>query len=261
MFDPEPGAITHSALLGETIVTWFSDIDGVLGSGLSCYPALSIGTHQIRVEATDPFGAIGSDHVSINVVNAPPSVRIIYPEDGSTYSSSQRVELYGSVTDPDGEPIPQSSIKWISSEEEDPIAFGSQAWVILDPGEHTIAITAKDAHGATDLHDITVNIISKIGIPTAWILSPRYNIHVDNNALIHLRGIATDPEDGYMPGSSISWYSDVDGRLGSGNALDVVLSGPIGGLGFVRHTLRLEAVDSDGNVGTHKRIVHVGRPG
>ena len=56
------------------------------------------------------------------------------------------------------------------------------------------------------------------------------------------RGYAADAEDGELPDSLLVWYSDIDGKLGTGKTLTV------GTLREGFHQIRLEATDSDGKM-------------
>ncbi len=57
-----------------------------------------------------------------------------------------------------------------------------------------------------------------------------------------LTGTGTDMEDGSLTGASLSWYSDRDGKLGTGEELNVAADD----LSEGRHVFWLEAVDSQG---------------
>lgn len=60
-----------------------------------------------------------------------------------------------------------------------------------------------------------------------------------------LRGYATSPTDGELPGASIRWYSSRDGFLGTGNALRVRLS-ETGSCSGTEHVISMIATDSRG---------------
>jgi hypothetical protein len=59
-----------------------------------------------------------------------------------------------------------------------------------------------------------------------------------------LEGAASDPEDGPLPDSALSWSSDVAGPLGTGSS--AIVQTPACG----RQTITLSATDSSGNVGS-----------
>ncbi|MBN4050176.1 hypothetical protein JYT28_00310 [Desulfobulbus sp. AH-315-M07] len=65
------------------------------------------------------------------------------------------------------------------------------------------------------------------------------------------KGVANDPQDGVLPGSSLDWWSSVDGYLGAGDNFEV----PLTTTG--QHTIELVATDSDNNKGWVTVVVNV----
>lgn len=82
--------------------------------------------------------------------------------------------------------------------------------------------------------------------PRATILSPSGGdtVTVGRSSPLVLLGEARDPQDGPLRGESLSWRSDVDGRLGTGDSLTV--AEPSAG----EHRVTLTATDSDRNTGS-----------
>ena len=62
--------------------------------------------------------------------------------------------------------------------------------------------------------------------------------------MVFLSGMTLDAEDGPLPPESLSWSSDRDGYLGSGDELLVATLSP------GHHVITLTATDSDGQAGT-----------
>src|SRR5262249_11725620 len=76
--------------------------------------------------------------------------------------------------------------------------------------------------------------------PAPVIDSPAGGSSIDQGQALVLKGHATDPEDGPLPGSSLSWTSSLDGPLGSG----VPVSAPAPSVG--KHQIVLTATDRQG---------------
>jgi hypothetical protein len=93
--------------------------------------------------------------------------------------------------------------------------------------------------------------------PTARILAPATGTNAGPGDDITFQGEGTDPQEGPLPDSAFSWYSDIDGSLGMGRTLTRALSGPA--CGRVDHTITLRVRDTDGNEATDFTRVLVGR--
>ena len=80
--------------------------------------------------------------------------------------------------------------------------------------------------------------------------------------MVTLQGEGTDPEDGTLSGSDLSWFSDIQGFLGSGTSIQIELRGAEVACHpeYVSHKITLSVTDSDGHQATQQIIVSVGRP-
>jgi len=76
--------------------------------------------------------------------------------------------------------------------------------------------------------------------PTVQMITPQENATFGYGQLIPLSGAATDIEDGELPESAYTWYSNQDGFLGNGSSLDADLET----IGI--HIITLRATDADG---------------
>ena len=132
----------------------------------------------------------------------------------------------------------------------------------LPEGTHTIVLSVTDAFGqnATDSVDITVG--PPAGLPSTSITSPGAFHAFASGATVTFVGEGTDPEDGPLDGANLTWISDIDGVLGTGETITFRLTSPSNLAnfdGFLAHTIRLVATDSDGNVaGTDLIVVLMG---
>lgn len=104
--------------------------------------------------------------------------------------------------------------------------------------------------------------VASPGLPVALIHSPEPEAEYGPSEVVTFQGEGIDPEDGMLSGSSLLWYSDRDGFLGWGNSIQTTLSGPVSACNpeFVRHTITLIVIDSDGHRGTQEVEVLVGFP-
>jgi hypothetical protein len=213
-----------------------------------------LGTHDVYVIVTDPFGASRTAVVEgVTFVNTPPAAEILEPATGSTYYATQNITFLANVYDPEQCcPFPGGSIVW-TSDIQGQIGTGIELKRKLNQGLHTITVTVTDARGVTAQDSITLNILSGAGIPTVDILSPPANSTFGPGEIITFIGQATDPEDGPLTGSSLRWYSDIDGFLGSGEQLTTTVSGNVTcQQPYQPHIITLEATDSDNHKVTDK---------
>ena len=104
-------------------------------------------------------------------------------------------------------------LSW-ASDISGPLGTGSNLWLSLPAGSHTITLTAKDSLGQTGTDSILVTLNAGAGYPTAEILSPADNTVFDLGQPVLLQGRGLDPEDGPLPESSLRWISDRDGAVG-----------------------------------------------
>ncbi len=253
VIDPE----SEDLFQGELVFS--SDLDGELCTAPCIFeasPQLSVGTHEITATAIDPFGAIGTDSITLHVVNHAPTATITQPPTGSTFFTSQLINFRGFGFDVD-ESIPDANLVWTSDIVVGPFGAGKDFFISLPEGTHTVTLTATDAFGLMGEDSITVIVEVGEGFPTAQILSPANNASFPAGALITFEGEGIDPEEGALTGSALDWSSDFDGPIGVGNTFDVVLSSGPGGE-LRTHTITLRVTDSDGHVSMHSIVVHVG---
>jgi Subtilase family len=239
-------------------VSWSSSRDGHLCDGAECLPPrYSLGTHIITATATDAFGAVASDSVVIDVVNSPPVIKIDAPQDGSSHTTGQMIRFVGSALDTD-EFIPEASLVW-SSSLDGPFGVGHDIRRSLSAGTHQVTLTAWDSFGVTVSDSVILHVRAGSQFPTARIVSAP--TQVGPGLLVTLQGTGTDPEDGALPNSRLRWFSSIDGFLGTGRVIRVVLSGPSMPCNpeSVLHQITLQVRDSDGHQDSDRVTVSVGR--
>jgi len=87
--------------------------------------------------------------------------------------------------------------------------------------------------------------------PSVRILAPGNNVVLPLGQNVQLQGYAEDPEDGILPDTALSWYSNRDDFLGTGGQiLATLLDG--------QHVITLSARDSEGNTMTASVSIFVG---
>jgi hypothetical protein len=264
--DPEEPSLFWGGADFSSSVVFSSDRDGELctatgdatggGTTLSCSSSklrMSLGPHSITAEVTDPFGATASTSNSITVENQTPTVGITNPVDGSTHFTSQIIHLRAYAFDPD-EKIYDLATSW-SSNISGSLGTGFNFFGSLPAGDHTIKFAAEDAWGVTATDTITIHVLEGADHPTAQILKPWNDTIFPLGALMTFEGKGTDPQDGDLSGSSLEWHSDRDGFLGTGEVINVRLSGQA--CQQIPHLITLKVTDSDGHTAIYSITVKV----
>lgn len=264
--DPEVDSTDVTAIdrfHGEVVIT--SSIDGELcrDSSLpydctSQLAELSLGEHTITATATDAFGASAIDEIKVQVVNRAPEPIILSPTAAKVYYSHIPILFSAFIPDPD-ETILEENVTW-SSDIEGVMSNGFEFSQTLTIGTHTITLEAVDGKGLAAADQVTITVESGVGAPTPVITSPDYGTLVAPGQMITITGEATDPEDGILSGASLEWSSNIDGLLGTGNSIQVILSSPAGPIceSGATHEISLKATDSDGKEVIVTIIIRVG---
>lgn len=86
--------------------------------------------------------------------------------------------------------------------------------------------------------------------PTAEITSPTDSSAFTTDDLILFEGTATDTEDGILAGSSLQWFSSIEGNIGQGNTFSKKLGEGV-------HTISLVATDSEGETDTYAITIEI----
>ncbi len=241
--DAEDGSIPAEGL------AWTSDIDGSLGTGTSLQAALSAGQHAITLTATDS-GSLTDDavvHVTVQVPpppNTPPVAAVSVPVENAVVQSP--VQLEGSATDAEDGVLSDEALSW-TSDVDGNLGTGTSLQVALSVGPHTITLTATDSGSLTGQEVVHITVEQPPDDPpTAVISSPAENAVLESP--VQLDGSGSDSEDGALAPEQLSWSSDIDGSLGTGNSLQAPLSPG-------QHTITLTATDSSNQIDTE--VVHV----
>lgn len=167
-----------------------------------------------------------------------PSVRILSPETGADLRWGQHITFRGNATDTEDAAFPEERLVWTSSR-DGRIGTGLSTFSSrLTPGSHTITFSGTDSGGQTATASIEIQVTNNRPNP------PRISEPIEGAAFyagqeIAFRAWATDPEDGYLSGSSLVWSSNRDGSIGTDDLLRRPLSEG-------NHTITLTAADRAG---------------
>jgi hypothetical protein len=121
------------------------------------------GVHTLVAIAKDNRGATGVSQPVMVLVNKPPTVRLVQPENGATLQSQVRVDLKANATDADGpiravhfivDGLPIGPAQKVAGTDEYVLS-----WTPSRAGDHTIQARATDSLGAVAFSDIaTVHV-------------------------------------------------------------------------------------------------------
>ncbi|MEC7983579.1 MAG: hypothetical protein VX278_00365 [Myxococcota bacterium] len=198
-------------------ISWLSDKDGVLGSGIInsdgnvtlSYAGLSSNTHTIQFTVEDEIGSRCSDSIIISV-GTPPILTLLEPTNGEIFSAGDIVSFTGTLED--NEEIPSSiTLSWVSDIDGEFSTQGANSngnlalnTSSLSIGLHSISITATDEIGLTDSAILSLHINS---LPTAPTVSISPDPANTSDTLIAYATGSTD-EDGDNVSYSYAWYQN-----------------------------------------------------
>lgn len=220
-----------------TSLTWTSSRNGALGNGQSVTISnLDVGNHTIMLTAVDSNGETASDTILISVVNTPPTVTILSPENNKQFTVNNPVTFQGTALDPPGNNLTGQYLKW-TSDIDGSLGTGSDFELSnLSPGTHTIKLTVTDPGGETTQASVTIEIINTK--PVAVITSPPDNSVFTSQQTISFQGWGDDSEEPPIQDTTLRWVSSIDGEFGTGPLVNTDLLSP------GTHTISLTVRDS-----------------
>ncbi|MBF0211729.1 MAG: hypothetical protein HQK68_12690, partial [Desulfamplus sp.] len=243
--DPEQGRLT-----GESLV-WTSSQGDLIGTGeVVSTKSLKSGIHYITLTATDANGAQDSASITITVGNSPPKAEITSPEDRASFKFKETIIFKGSGTDDEDGTLPPENLIWTSSIDGELGEGYSLAVDDLTSGTHTITLTVTDSQDSTAIDQIVVIVGNSPPVPV--ITAPANNSSHSFGYEIIFEGYASDAEEGDIDSTSLTWSSDKDGILGTGESIYTDT------LSINTHIITLTAADSEGVKGSATITITVG---
>jgi hypothetical protein len=127
------------------------------------------GPHTIAVAVEDRGGAITTASLTLDIVNSPPTVRIVRPTDGIVVQPGTYLFLSGSGSDPNTGALRCDQLHWSSSETTDvwlSTTGCSPTLRVMGAGPRTLTLVGTDGDlTATDTVDFTVTSCTTAGCP------------------------------------------------------------------------------------------------
>jgi hypothetical protein len=186
-----------------------------------------------------------------------PIVTVLSPNGGESWSTTGTYTITWSASDADGDSLTYSVLyspdgsKWVpvgSIITQTQLAVNAEE--LAGSTNALIRVMASDGvNTSSDESDGVFTVGRKP--PSAYILSPESGITIQPNTPLLLQGYAYDLEDGVLEEGALQWLSNIDGALGSGSYVLVILSSG-------QHIITFTAQDSDGNFGEAQISVYVG---
>jgi hypothetical protein len=189
------------------------------------YPYYSSCSTELRSLASDDIAGAKSLYGNgSGPTDTPPTVKILSPSNGASAAQANAITFSGSATDvPDGDI--SSKLIWRSNIDGQ-IGTGASFSRTLSAGTHTISASATDSIGYTIIQAIVVYVTAAAPTntaPTLSISSPASGTSVVQGTALTFSGSASDSQDGSLTGQ-ITWFSSVDGSLGTGSGFSKTLS-------------------------------------
>lgn len=174
--------------------------------------------------------------------NEAPTATITVPSGSVSLCLGGVVTLMGEGTDPEDGDLTGSSVEW-SSDLEGALGTGTQyTFQPTVPGIHEVTFEATDSGGLTASDLVRVETLQG---PAINILTPPDGTHYVTDARVLTIEMAASVTDDIDTGLAVSWESDVDGFLDTGNDISAALTGSVAGVATT-HVITASVTDSDG---------------
>jgi hypothetical protein len=128
--------------------------------------------------------------------NAPPSITLTGPEEGTSFTAPAAISLTATVSDPENSIARvefYSGTTLLGSDTTAPYAF---TWSSVAAGSYTVHAVAYDADGASATSQVTnITVIAPNGALTVTLTSPVNGSTLTAPAIVILSAAASDPEN------------------------------------------------------------------
>ncbi len=217
-------------------------------------------TYNVTLTVTDGGGLVNSVTKAVQVptsTNTAPTASIASPANGASVVQGTSVAFSGTGSDPQDGTLSGSSLTWTSSVNGQIGTGTSFSTSTLSVGSHVITLTARDAQGLLGTATSTLTVTAPAPVntaPTASITLPANGASVVQGTSVAFSGTGSDPQDGTLSGSSLTWTSSVNGQIGTGTSFSTST------LSVGSHVITLTARDAQGLTGTATSTLTVTAP-
>ena len=213
---------------------------------------LATSSVAVDLELTDSFGAVDVTSVDLRLVSSEaPQVLILEPADGGLAYADQELVLEGTASDD----LDNASLLVATWESDldgllETLAVAVDGSILttayLSPGTHTLSLHVEDTVSQVGSDSVSLEVFETNTAPTCAITAPADGAAGSPEDAVAFTALLDDAEEGPL-GLSATWWSDLDGSLGSGSPDSTgLLSATLAGLSEGTHTLRLDVSDSAG---------------
>jgi len=153
-------------------------------------------------------------------INNAPLLQLTSPTHGDTQSEVNNVSFVATATDTEDGDL-SSNIQW-ESNIDGILGSGSEISVKLSTGNHTVSASVTDSGEKSSEQFVDLTILEN-NLPNLSISSPTSGGSQNEYITLQLTANAIDQEDGDIS-SNIEWKSSIDGNLGIGSQISVLLT-------------------------------------
>ncbi|SHE60236.1 PKD-like domain-containing protein [Marinitoga hydrogenitolerans DSM 16785] len=199
-------------------IEWSSNLQGILGTGKELKVKLIPGKHLITAIAKNSKGKISKDTINIlSLGNIKLSIES--PSNGDIFTGAVEIPFKASALDADGSEITPENIIWISNIDGQ-IGNGLEINKKLSAGKHEITLTVMSKFNGSVTKKISIQVLKESKIEQNLVIDIEDGLLVIQNQPIELKAYKVGID------GDIIWNSDIDGELGTGDAIEAILSTP-----------------------------------